>query len=228
VTRDNATPFRAAEYDAQVRKAIPYYEMLHDQTIDLVRAARPDAALWLDTGCGTGALVEKALPLFLKTQFLVADPSEAMLEGARARLANAAGRVSFVGALPSETLPGRLTEAPDVITAIQCHHYHKPDGRGAATKACYDILAPGGLYVTFENTRPLSGEGTRIGIERWKAYQLSRGRTPEEADAHLARFDREYFPITVLEHIGLLRKCGFRTVELFWFAMMQAGFYAIK
>jgi hypothetical protein len=34
----------------------------------------------LDTGCGTGYLVELALPVFPQTRFILADPAQAMLE----------------------------------------------------------------------------------------------------------------------------------------------------
>jgi len=30
------------------------------------------------------------------------------------------------------------------------------------------------------------------------------------------------------EHLGLLRRAGFRNVDLFWLSHMQAGFYAVK
>ncbi|HNX57522.1 MAG TPA: class I SAM-dependent methyltransferase, partial [Spirochaetota bacterium] len=58
--------------------------------------------------------------------------------------------------------------------------------------------------------------------------QLSQGKSEESVNAHLERFDREYFPITVEDHISLLKETGFRRVELFWYSVMQAGFYAIK
>jgi tRNA (cmo5U34)-methyltransferase len=47
-------------------------------------------------------------------------------------------------------------------------------------------------------------------------------------EPHFERFDSEYFPITIEEHLKLLRACGFKTVGLFWYSYMQAGFYGIK
>jgi tRNA (cmo5U34)-methyltransferase len=44
----------------------------------------------------------------------------------------------------------------------------------------------------------------------------------------MERFDTAYFPITVDEHLQLLKACGFETAELFWYSYMQAGFYGIK
>ena len=67
-----------------------------------------------------------------------------------------------------------------------------------------------------------------IGMKYWKNFQESRGRDEKEVEIHLKRFDVEYFPITINEHISLLKKSGFRVVELFWRSYMQAGFYCIK
>ena len=48
------------------------------------------------------------------------------------------------------------------------------------------------------------------------------------AEEHAKRFNNEYFPISVEEHLNLLKETGFKNVNLFWLSHMQAGFYAIK
>jgi tRNA (cmo5U34)-methyltransferase len=223
---DNTTPHRAEEYDLKVRQTIPLYDSLHRETIDLVRTLRPNVSLWLDTGCGTGHLAELAVPVFPRCAFLLADPSEAMLALARKKLQPCGDRVVFLG--PADTGSVRTDLSPDVITAIQAHHYLDMRGRERATARCFELLGEGGLYVTFENTSPETGEGIRLGLERWKRFLVDSGRSVAEAEAHAKRFGTEYFPITVNEHIALLKHTGFRTVELFWLSYMQAGFYGIK
>lgn len=223
---DNTTPHRAEEYDLKVRQTIPLYDSLHRETIDLVRTLRPNAALWLDTGCGTGHLAGLAVPAFPRCSFLLADPSEAMLAIARSKLAEHWHRVHILD--PADTAAVRLDRAPDVITAIQAHHYLDRKGRERATARCYELLGEGGLYVTFENTSPETGEGIRLGLERRKRFLVDSGRSMAEAEAHAKRFGTEYFPITVSEHVSLLKQTGFRTVELFWLSYMQAGFYGIR
>ena len=56
------------------------------------------------------------------------------------------------------------------ITAIQCHHYLSREGRAKASKVCYDLLSEGGVYITFENTRPLTDEGIAIGKRYWRNF----------------------------------------------------------
>ena len=226
---DNATPHAADEYDAKVRRVIPFYEMMHEETVRLVKAAKPDARLWLDTGCGTGFLVEKALSEFPETRFLLADPAKAMCEKARERLAAfIPDRVEILAAAPTERLPEILDRPVDVITVIQSHHYLDADGRRKATQASFEILSPGGLYVTFENVRPRTPRGIEIALHRMKTFQMSQGLSEDYADAHARRFDKSYFPITIEDHLALLRDTGFSTAEIFWYSVMQSGFYALK
>ncbi len=230
MTHTNTTPHDASVYDKAIRQTIPFYEEIQTQTIDVVRSIRPDPGCWLDTGCGTGYLAEMALPLFPKTKFILVDPAEDMLAQAHQRLGNyPAGRLHFLAAAPSQGLGAYQEQVrPQVITAVMCHHYLQPDERWAAVEACYRLLEPGGLFVTFENIDPGTDLGRQVGLARWKQFQLEQGRPPDEVEEHVRRFKTKYFPITINQHLDLLRRAGFGEVELCWHSVMQAGFYAIK
>lgn len=226
---DNSSSHRSEDYDLEIRKTIPYYDSFHDETMNVVKTIIKEPKIWLDTGCGTGTLVKKALKEFTNTSFLMNDPSPEMLDVARSKLSN----------LPEERLrilkPSETSEItldadlkPDVISAIQAHHYLSRKDRAKTTRACYDLLNDGGVYVTFENTRPKTEEGIGVLKEYVKNYQLSMGRGPETVENFLKRFGVEFFPITINEHQSLLEKTGFKVVEVFWMSYMQAGFYCIK
>jgi tRNA (cmo5U34)-methyltransferase len=222
---DNATPHTAETYDAQVRRTIPYYDCFHDETLNLIKAADITPANWLDTGCGTGTLAQKAIAQYPQTKFVLADPSPQMLQTAKQKLAGYSN-VEYVEA-STEKLTD-LTTHFDVVTAIQSHHYSTTQGRKQATQVCYNLLNPKGIYITFENTRPFTAQGTAVDLENWKNWQIRSGKTQAQAEAHIKRFGVEYYPITVEEHLSLMRKTGFSTVELLWYSYMQAGFYCIK
>lgn len=227
---DNSTPYNASVYDEHVRSTIPFYEVIHRETIDLVKTAKPDVGCWLDAGCGTGYLVEMALPLFPETRFILADPSEGMLQEAVKRLQGTSGeRVEFLPPVPNEQLAAwGESLKPQVVTSVLCHHYLQPAQRREAVQACYRILEDGGVFITFENFDPGTTVGTRIALERWKRFQIEQGRSVSAVGEHKLRFKTKYFPITISEHIDLLRSVGFLAAEIFWVSQMQAGFYAIK
>ena len=230
---DNKSAHPAAHYDAEVRKVIPFYDSIQSETLDLVRAVVGEPACWVDTGAGTGALVERALPLFPRTRFVVADPSEAMLGQARQRFAGlgaaAEGRVSVLQPVASDGIP-QVAPAlrAQVVTAIMCHHYLEPEARRAAVRGCFEVLEPGGVLVVFENVECESVRGRELGLRRWGELQARQGRPAEAVAQHLARFGTELKPIRIADHLALLRETGFGVAEVLWRAHMQAGFYAVK
>ena len=61
-------------YDSHINVTIPYYHTFNTEIINLVRAAGPEPALWLDTGCGTGTLVGEALQAFDRTKIYPGRP----------------------------------------------------------------------------------------------------------------------------------------------------------
>ncbi|QDR82479.1 class I SAM-dependent methyltransferase [Sporomusa termitida] len=221
--RDNKTSQAAADYDVNVDKTIPRYHLFHDEILDLVKAAVPRPSAWLDTGCGTGTLIVKAMAEFGSTRFVAADPAPAMLQLAAEKLANS--KVSFVLA-GSEDLD--YTDNFDVITAVMVHHYLDAAGRRQATGNCYRMLKPGGIYITFETIQPDTAAGTQIGLARWRRTQVLNGKSPEAADRHISRYGTELQPVTLAAHRQLLTAAGFSPVEVFWVSGMQAGFYGIK
>jgi tRNA (cmo5U34)-methyltransferase len=225
-----ATSFIPEVYDNVVRQIMPFYDVFQAEVVDLVKTLRPDVKQWLDTGCGTGSLVESALKAFPQTCFVLADPTEKMIEAAKVRLTGTYGkRMTFLPPVPTEGLPAyQEVLKPQVITAILCHHYYQKEQRRRATEICHQLMESGGVYITVENTMPDSVEGTRLTLERWKRFQVEHGRLPEMAEKHAGRLNSEYFPITVPEHLALLQETGFKTAELFWKSHMQAGFYAVK
>jgi tRNA (cmo5U34)-methyltransferase len=227
---DNLTAHQASDYDQKVRQTIPFYDTIHAEVLRLVKIIKPEAKCWVDTGCGTGRLVQQALAPFPATQFILADPSEAMLGEARARFSNEeSARLNILPPIGSSDLVSHIGKsAADVLTAIQCHHYLQRTERIAALRACHEVLKPGGLLVTFENIAPRTPEGVRFGLAGWRSFLIGHGRTEQEADHHLARYGREFLPITAEEHLAALTQVGFSVVELFWYSQMQAGFYAVR
>lgn len=221
--RDNKTSQAASQYDDNVQKTIPRYTTFHEETLALVKVVKPSPAAWLDAGCGTGRLIAKAGECFAGVHFVAADPSGAMLDIAKEKLADLSAEYVQAG---SETLS--FTGRFDVITAIMSHHYLTAEMREAATQNCFAALKPGGIYVTFETIRPFSDRGTKIGLERWRRHQLASGKPSEDVEKHISRYGIELLPISIREHLELMSSAGFSTVEVLWASGLQAGFYAIK
>jgi len=216
-------------YNGHIAETIPYYQAFNLEIINFVKALGKEPAVWLDTGCGTGKLINQAAKVFPRTRFILADPSVEMLQEAKQKMQNnAAADYYLLEPCATQEIAVQLRDSPDVITAVLCHHYLDKDGRKNATGRCFHLLKGGGIYITFENVRPLTASGTDIALANWQRFQIEQGKSAEAAGSHIKRFGIEYFPITVEEHLALLKEAGFRVVELLWFSYIQAGFYAIK
>ena len=193
--------------------------------MDLIHHACPKPAAWLDTGCGTGALIRRALPVFSDTNFFLADPSADMLDMARSQLRDEP-RCRFINASSQELeFPDNTFDA---VTAVLAHHYLDAPERGKAERNIFRMLRQGGIYVTCEHTSPMTETGRLLTLARWRDFQHAAGKPAEKAAEHTARYGESYFPISMSEHIRLLQDCGFSTVEILWASYCDVVFYAIK
>lgn len=222
----NKTPFKAADYDKNVRKVIPLYDLIYEQIIDLISVyfGRKPLAI-LDTGCGSGNLGVSASEKLNVSELVLCDPSEDMLEVTREKLKPKGSYCTF-RRIGSEQLD--YSERFDVVTAIQSHGYFDRAGRELAVKNCFNALKKGGLFICFENTAPFTKRGREVMLDRVANFGINAGRTPEETAAHTARYGTEFFPLTIKEYIELLNSVGFESAELFWHSYMQSGFYGVK
>ena len=221
--RDNKSAHNSSVYDDRITSVLPYYREYHAQIIDLVDKLDIPNPNWLDTGCGTGTLAARVFEMRDDVRFTLADPSGGMLEKAKEKLS---GRdVAFIN---QSSLEISFTDEYDIVTAVQSHHYLQKDERKRAVQNCYEALKESGLFVTFENICMSDPKSDEIAMKRWVAFLEEHGNTPEEVQIQKDRRGVETLPITIEEHINLLRDCGFRSVDLLWTSYLQAGFWAIK
>ena len=221
--RDNKSAHNSSVYDDRITSVLPYYREYHAQIIDLVDKLDIPNPNWLDTGCGTGTLAARVFEMRDDVRFTLADPSVGMLEKAKEKLS---GRdVAFIN---QSSLEISFTDEYDIVTAVQSHHYLQKDERKRAVQNCYEALKESGLFVTFENICMSDPKSDEIAMKRWVAFLEEHGNTPEEVQIQKDRRGVETLPITIEEHINLLRDCGFRSVDLLWTSYLQAGFWAIK
>lgn len=222
---DNKSSYNSFEYDSKINMTLPYYDEFHRQVIDVIRTMNLNKLNWLDTGCGTGKTARKALEELVEMDidFTLCDISNEMLNIARDILGDHG--ITYRN-ISSQALD--YSEQFDVVTAIQCHHYLSKTERKTAIENCYHALKENGIFITFENIRLENDKADLLAVKRWKNYMISNGKTKQEVREHAQRRGKVVFPITVAEHLDLLKNSGFQCAGLLWFSYMQAGFLAIK
>ena len=223
MSNDNRSAYDSTVYDEYIVHVLPYYREYHDQIIDLLRVYKQDTVDWLDTGCGTGTLSARVLEKEQNVRFTLCDPSEKMLDIAKKKLKDK--NIRFVNAASHEL---EFESEYDVITAVQCHHYYKTDERKKAVLKCYRALRDGGIFITFENIRMSSATSDDMAMKRWVNFLRAHGNSEQDIKMQIDRRGVETFPITVEDHIDLLKRTGFKSVDILWASYLQAGFIAIK
>lgn len=220
---DNKSAFSSIVYDNKIKQTLPYYDEFYKQVIELVKILKHDAVKWLDIGCGTGKMASIAFENIKLEKFVFCDCSKEMIEIVKERFKcqNAEFSVCDIQKL------AYINEF-DVITAIQVNHYLQINERKIALQNIYEALNDNGLFVSFENFAPFTNLGKKVYLEKWRNYQIKQGKSVEECEKHIKRYGKDYFPISILENIELMRNCGFKAVEILWLSNMQVGLWAIK
>lgn len=215
--------FSPEKYDKNIVATLPYYEEYFKQIIEIVQTAFHIPIVWLDIGCGTGKMADMAIRNLQVENMICCDNSPQMLKIAKERVRSS--NIDFRESLIQNLL---YDSDFDVITAILITHYLEYEERIVSIKNCYNALKKNGLFFTVENFAPSNDIFKRLYLERWKNYQYENGKSKEECQSHVLRYNTEYFPVTIMEQIHVLQECGFKNVEIFWCSYMQVGILGIK
>ena len=220
---DNISAFSSSEYDIKIKQTLPYYDDFYEQVIKLVKVHNSKDLAWLDVGCGTGKRGSVAFENLELQKFVFCDCSEEMIQIVQNSFKDK--KAEF---LVSDVQKISYIEEFDVVTAIQVNHYLYKDERRTALQKCYEALKENGLFISFENFAPFTDLGKSLYLEKWRNYQISQGKSPEESEKHIQRYGKDYFPITLTEHMELMQECGFKVVEILWLSNMQVGIWGMK
>lgn len=223
--RDNISAFHSFEYDMKIKATIPEFDKFYNDIIEIIKLYFNKRINVIDIGCGTGTFAEKATNNIDICNFDLMDVSAKMLSIAKNRLKDYDIKNRFIEADIKTT---NFEKDYDVITAVQVLHYFNEEERKQAIQKCYNGLNNGGILFNCENYKPFSYEYTNISLERWKSFQIANGKSETEAEDHIKRFNKEYFPITIDNHINIMRDTGFKSVEIFRLTNLQVGILGIK
>ncbi len=215
-------PYEPSDFDRYIQTTLPYVHDFYQQTLSMIREYGNTEGKLLDLGCGTGMLEKLLRDAFPNISLEGIDPSPEMLHIAEQK------QIADVVFRPGTSQELQAEKEYDIITAIEVHHFLQPSERKQVVANIYRALNDGGIYICFENIIPADEDLKEHELNRWQGFQTAAGKTEEEAILHRKRCGIFYFPITVEEHIGLLKDAGFRNVYVFWRSYMQMGIMGIR
>lgn len=197
------------EYDAGIRRFVPFYEEMLSCAVDwLARLAPPDARI-LDLGAGTGSLAQRTLARMPAARLTLLDVDAAMLAQARARLGPGPALVcgSFFDPLPP---------CDFAIASLSLHHVRGLDEKRALYANIRRALPPGGALLDVDVALPASAPVLKAMEADWAVHLMAHGDTEAEARARFAAWAAEDTYLALEDELSALRAAGFSSAEVLW------------
>jgi tRNA (cmo5U34)-methyltransferase len=190
-------------------------------------ATNPNARNALDLGCGAGNYALKLLEYLPDLAFDLLDLSEPMLTRASSRVSAASGREPR--AIQGDVREVELGEgAYDlIVAAATLHHLRGEEEWESVFTRLYRALRPGGsLWISDLVEHSIPAVHTLM-TERYGSY-LEGLKNAEYRDHVFAYIEREDSPRPLLFQLDLLRRVGFREIEILHKNSTFAAFGGVK
>ena len=202
-------------------KRITDYQMLRERVPQAIAERVPDPKRWLDIGCGCGGSVRRSLESFPNCRFTLVDPMPENIEEVKH---TTDGKCDYIVAsshdldIPDGTF--------DVITAILSHHYYSDLSlKEKAVSNCRRMLKNGGVFLYVEHT--IYDDQSAKDAE-WRSYMENKGLEETSIQEMFDRRNKVYFPLGKKDHIDMLKRVGFKDIEVFWRSCSDIGFIASR
>lgn len=181
----------------------------------------------LDIGCGAGNYTIKLSHYAQRFDCDLVDLSLPMLEKAQERIAQVnSGKIRiFQGDFRSIDLPERAYDV--ILAAAVLHHLRDDDDWRAVFSKIYRLTAPGGSVWISDLVSHATAAVQSIMWQRYGQHLCQIGGN-SYAEKVFAYIEKEDSPRPITYQLDLLRKAGFRKVELLHKNSCFAAFGAIK
>ena len=204
----------------------------------------PGAGLLVDLCCGEGLLSRALLERFPTARVLAMDLSPAMLEAARAKLADAGGLGGRFSVQPFDLADRSWRSFPEpvhaFVSSLAIHHLNG-EGKRELFRDLAAALVPGGAVVIADLVQPATPRTHAIAARAWdeavrqRSLELAGNLGPFEK-FHTERWnlyaDPEPDPIDqpspLLDQLRWLEEAGLSGVDVCWMKAGHAVFGGVR
>ena len=208
----------AAVFDDMLDRSVPFYAEIQAMVAELASDFAQDGTALYDLGCSTCTSflhVAKALPPGRQLRFVGIDSSPEMLALAERKLQKAAFPHPYElrrGDLDGPVDLGGASVALLVLTL----QFVRPLHRERLVRAIYEGLVEGGCLLLVEKVLGESSTCNRLFIEHYYAMKRRNGYSDMEIAQKREALENVLVPYRLEENKELLRRVGFREVDVFF------------
>lgn len=214
-------------FDDMLERSIPSYSdmrrLVHLLTI---RCAKPNTTI-IDLGCSTGGAIQKAVECLPENNFIGVEVSKPMREKAVKRFKDKDNVVIINSDIRHDPINvGDLSVS--VILSVLTLHFTPIEHRLNILKKVYEALPDGGVFIFVEKVLGETAELDNLFTNIYYEIKGENGYTNEKIQKKKESLEGVLVPVTGDWNRELLKKTGFKHIDLFWRNINFAGYVAIK
>lgn len=242
-----------AEWDKSQTALVDYREERFSVMIGLLRFVAVNSFRVLDLGCGPGSTSLRILESIDQATVVSVDYDPVLLKIARSVLKKFGSRSLIVEA--DLSVPGWEKKLPlrgfDAVVSTTALHWIDETALEKLYKRCFEMLSPDGIFLNGDHIHPAAEDerirtlydSIRHKMERenlkklqaldWDAWWEAIGHEPEfseEMKIRNERYERGDHDknVSLERHMDLLRRAGFRLIDVVWKALDNRILMAVK
>lgn len=202
----------ATVFDEHVLKSIPHYQQMIEVIINMLPFTKDKPFTIMDVGTGTGNIAYNIKSAFPKCKLVCLDLAPNMLKIAQEKL-KGFKNVEYVEADVNNYTFDRQYDA--IVSSLTLHHLETDTDKHAFHKKAYKALKKGGCFINADIIIAPDKKMQQVNLAKWHEFIL-RSSSQEYVNDRYKKYLAEDRPAILLHEIDSLRKCGFRSVEVFW------------
>jgi tRNA (cmo5U34)-methyltransferase len=203
----------AQEFDAIIRRLIPYYEQMLDALVAALPFDRFQSIRVVDLGCGTGTIARRIKDIYPQAQITCVDIAEKMLQMARIKLGDCEGVRYQLGNFETYEFDSVYDVA---VSSLALHHLASNDDKIEFYKKIYDCLSTGGVFY---NADVILGSNSYIQdlyMKKWQEYMRLQVSVEEIEQKWIPKYYEEDRPANLMSQLAWLQDIGFAQIDVIW------------
>ncbi len=200
----------AATFDKLFFKVIPHYEEMLQALVDALPFHKKDKLKIIDLGCGTGNLSQKLISVYPNARIACLDMSENMLKMAKTKLRETSHVDFWLGDI--RDFDYRIKY--DAILASMVLHHIEGKDKPRFYRKLYNALPKGGVFFNIDIFLSSNNHLQELYTNKWKMFMKTSGLSVKKVNEMITRHQKEDRPVVFEDELAIMRKAGFKRVDV--------------
>ena len=216
----------AANFDAHVRRSVPFYDQVQHMIVDMSEWFVHDGMSIYDLGSATGetiALLQERHANKRDIRFIGVDNSLPMIEKARQKCRQETAQFLYQNITDIAEFSNT-----SLIVSVYTLQFIPLAERRRILERIHSDLSEGGALIIVEKVRGETSLFEDIWVELYWDMKQQQGLNSDQVIAKARSLRGVLMPLTVSENVRLLHESGFGSVDIFMKSYNFTGFIAVK